>query len=115
MRSIAISVSVGPYVIMSVCPLSYLKNYTFKLAEIFCTRYLWLSVPPSFSDDTLSTSGFVDDVMSSRNEPNTDTGLKSKGIELFTIIIIIEIYSAPLRLLHGEHRCIMRVINSRQQ
>jgi len=57
-----------------------------------------VAVPRSFSDDTLSTSGFVDDVMSSRNEPNTDTSLESKDIELFTTttIIIIEIYSAPI-------------------
>jgi len=37
------------------------------------------------------------------------------GHIVFIIIFIIEIYSAPISGLHGEHRCITRVINSRQQ
>jgi len=38
MQSIAISVSVC----LSVCPLTYLKNNTYKFREIFCVCYLWL-------------------------------------------------------------------------
>jgi len=43
------------------------KNDTSKLHEISCTRYLWL-----WRQCSVRTSGFVDDVMVSRNGAKTD-------------------------------------------
>jgi len=45
---------------MSVCPLSYLEDHMSKLDEIFYTLTVAVARSPTI---TLSTSGFVDDVM----------------------------------------------------
>jgi len=50
LRNIAINVSVGPYVGMSVCllicPLAYFKNHTSKFHIIYSTCYLWPWIDP---------------------------------------------------------------------
>jgi len=62
----------------SVCPLAYLKNNMSKLHKIFYTYYLWPWLGLLWRQcKTLCTSGIVDDVMFSRNGPNTYIGLES--------------------------------------
>jgi len=70
-RSVAMS-----YVCFSVCPRSHKKNSKTtrpnRTSPHFCARFLWLSVilwRCCETCDTLCTSGFVDNVMFSRNGP----------------------------------------------
>jgi len=64
------SVCVCMYVCLSVCPLAYLKNHTSKLHEI-SVRAIGAVARFSSDDNGICyvgpTSGFVDDVMFSRN------------------------------------------------
>jgi len=56
-------------VCLSVCPFAYLKNHTSKFHQIFCVSGRG-SVLLLTASDMLCISGFVDDVIFSRNRAN---------------------------------------------
>jgi len=62
-------------VCLSVCPRAYLRNYTSDLHQIFMrVTYIRGSVLLWRRCDTLSTSGFMDDVLFAHNGHMHSTG-----------------------------------------
>ena len=67
------SIVIGVFVCLFVCQLAYLKNRTskFHVISFACYAWPWLEPPLQWRQcDVLCTSGFVDDVMFSRNRAN---------------------------------------------